>query len=245
VLCQGVRFTIELGEFWCVLGRNGAGKTTLLRALAGLRKPEEGSIILEGRKLADWDRTALARARAYLPQAQRDAFSSTVLETVLTGGFPHRTTLAAHWRFADRHERDPALAILRELGLESMQHRDVLSLSGGERQRVALAAMLLQDAPILLLDEPTSHLDVDKQFLVMNVLSRRLARPKRPCAAFMSVHDINLAARFATHIVLFSDDAAVLSGPVDEILTAENLSRAYHHRVMEIPDGPRRWFVPN
>jgi iron complex transport system ATP-binding protein len=244
-LCRGLSFQVKPGDLWCVLGRNGAGKTTLLRTLAGLRDPDEGAIELNGVALADWGRPELARTRGFMPQAQTDSFSCTVLETILTGRYPHQSRLAEQWRFAAPDDREASQSVLALLGLAELIDRDVLTLSGGERQRVALAALLVQDAPFMLLDEPTSHLDFDKQLRVMEVLQARLAGPKAACAVLMSVHDINLAARFATHILLFSDDACVLAGPVAEVLTATNLTLAYHHGVSEIATQGYRWFLPH
>jgi len=243
-LCSALSFCVEAGELWCILGRNGAGKTTLLRTLAGLSPPEAGRIVLDGRELSGWPRAELARARGFLPQSQGDAFSASVLETVLTGRHPHQPRLADQWRFDLGGTAAGLREILGRLELEPLLHRDILSLSSGERQRVAIAALLMQDAPLMLLDEPTSSLDFDKQLMVMRVLEERLAEAGKPCALLMSVHDINLAARFASHVLLFSNDGLVLAGPAGEVLTAANLSAAYEHPVAEFEAGEHRWFSP-
>jgi len=241
-LCAPLSFTVEPGQFWCILGRNGCGKTTLLRTLAGLRDVEANTVTVGNVALERWQGRDLARVRAFMPQLQKDTFSSTVRETVLVGRFPHRAGLGGGW-FESAIDELAAQAVLAELGLEKLQERDVQTLSGGERQRVALAAILLQQPRLMFLDEPVSHLDFDVQLLLMRVLTRRLARPNEVAAVIMSLHDVNLAARFATHVLLFSDGGEVLTGSAAEILTAAHLERAFHHPVEIAVHKGRNWFI--
>ena len=239
-LCAPFHVMVGPGQMWCVLGRNGCGKTTLLRSLAGLRALTPETVFLGERPLERWGARELARVRAFLPQSQKDAFSSSVLETVLVGRFPYR----AGWGwFESRVERALARTVLTELGLEAFEQRDVQTLSGGERQRVALAAVLLQQPRIMFLDEPVSHLDFDVQLLLMRVLMGRLTQPEGVDAVVMSLHDVNLAARFATHVLLFSDDGEVLAGPTSEVLTATHLGRAFHHAVEIATHNGQNWFI--
>jgi iron complex transport system ATP-binding protein len=249
LLCRALDFVVEPGQFWCVMGRNGCGKTTLLNALAGLRNHEAGQIALKGRPLADWNWRELAQVRALLPQKLNDVFPSTVLESVLIGRFPHQ---GAAWQrqlgFDDRYDQNIALDCLQELGISALAARNVLTLSGGERQRVAVATLLAQAPQLALLDEPVAHLDLDVQRIVLDVLARHAAhgsQPGRPCSAIVTLHDVNLAERYASHVLLFLDDGAVLAGPKSAVITTENLSRAYRHPVREISDGAGRWFVPS
>lgn len=241
-LCAPFHVTVGPGQLWCVLGRNGCGKTTLLRSLAGLRPLSPETVFLGERSLERWGARELARVRAFLPQSQKDAFSSSVLETVLVGRFPHRAGFGRGW-FENRAERALAGTVLAELGLEALERRDVQTLSGGERQRVALATVLLQQPRIMFLDEPVSHLDFDVQMLLMRVLTGRLAQIEGVDAIVMSVHDVNLAARFATHVLLFSDDGEVLTGPTSEVLTAAHLGRAFRHAVEIATHNGQNWFI--
>jgi iron complex transport system ATP-binding protein len=159
--------TFYPGEIWCVAGPNGAGKTTLIATLAGLTRPTAGHVELDGARVADWPAARLAQRRALMPQSVHDAFSASVLDVVLLNRFPHLTGWG--WERAD--DRAAAQAALALLGLADFARRDVLSLSGGERQRVALAAVLCQDAPLLLLDEPLAHLDLHHQVDCLEALA--------------------------------------------------------------------------
>ena len=159
VLCERLAFAVRPRECWAIVGPNGAGKTTLLRALASLQRPAEGEVLYAGRAAADLPLRERARHRAMLPQDSVDPFPATALETVLVGRHPHVD------RFAWESGRDveQARAALARFGLDGFESRDVRTLSGGERRRVALAALLVQDAPLALLDEPSSHLDMGQQ----------------------------------------------------------------------------------
>ncbi|HEX8957320.1 MAG TPA: ABC transporter ATP-binding protein, partial [Burkholderiaceae bacterium] len=137
-LLSGLDLSLEAGQCWLVVGRNGAGKSTLLRALAGLRKPERGSVAIDGRAVADWPLAELARTRAYLPQGRNDAFSYTAREAVLAARHPYHGS--GYWESdADQMAAHEAMA---RLDVAHLAERDLRSLSGGERQRVAIAAVL-------------------------------------------------------------------------------------------------------
>ncbi|MDB5802767.1 MAG: iron complex transport system ATP-binding protein [Betaproteobacteria bacterium] len=225
------------GEFWCVLGANGAGKTTLLRALAGLVAPARGEVLIKGRALAQWERHALALERGFVAQQAHDAFDAGVLETALIGRHPHLDP----WTWEGAADVAAARAVLARVGLEGYEARSVKTLSGGERQRVSLATLLLQDPRICLLDEPTSHQDVAQQATV-SALLRGLAREGRVVIA--ALHDINLAARYATHALLLDGAGTVSAGPVAHMLTAENLSRIYRHPMQVVSGQGADWFFP-
>ena len=237
-LVRELSFRVRAGEVWCLLGRNGAGKTTLLHTVVGLREAQSGAVHLAGRELADWPGIEAARQRGFLPQSIHDAFSASVLESVLVGRHPY----LSRWQWESDHDRELALAALSEVDLAGFEERDVLTLSGGERQRVAIAALLVQDAPLMLLDEPVSHLDLHHQILVLQHLSK-LAR-ERSKAVLLTLHDLNLASRFASHALLFGPDATVRQGPVPEVMGEPELERAFGHRVARLQAGARAWFLP-
>ena len=254
VLFRDLDLVVEPGQLWAVLGKNGCGKTTLLRTLAGLHplsRDERGSISFGHRPLRDWPLDALARERAWLPQKIADAFSATVRETVATGRFPHRTRFSSPFRTSSRgriprRDGDDAAivdATLAALGIEDLAERDVLSLSGGERQRVAIATLLAQTPRMALLDEPTAHLDLDMQHRCMRLIADRVAARASPEAAIVTLHDINLAARYATHVLLFVDADQVDVGPKASVLDPERLSRAYGHRLRIVDDDGAHWFL--
>lgn len=237
-LCSALNLRVEEGEFWCVLGKNGAGKSTLLHTLAGLRAPQKGSIDLCAQPLDRIRAEHLPHLRGLMMQHQHDAFSSTVLETVMASRYPFQTSLA--WE-GDADFR-AAEAALRRVKMDWAADKDVAHLSGGERQRVALASLLAQDPHLLLLDEPTAHQDASSQLLVMSCVRAALAEdeasPQLGKAAIAACHDINLVARVATHVLVLGTER-YWAGPIDEVLSVSVLEAAFACRfsVEATPSG--------
>ena len=192
---------------------------------------------LKGKALADWPVGELARQRGLLPQAQHDAFSASVTDVVLLGRHPH----LGRWAWESAADRRVARAALHSMDLETLTDHDVTTLSGGERQRVGLAALLTQDPPLLLLDEPVSHLDLHHQVTVLEHL-RRLAH-ERGRACLMSIHDLNLAARFCTHALVIGPGAKLHQGPAESTMNEVVLSAAFGHPVAAERFGERTVFV--
>lgn len=237
-LVDHLDWTVDAGECWCIIGRNGAGKSTLLRTLAGLRQPDAGSVAIDGRPLAEWPLEELARKRAYLPQSRSDAFSYRVLETVLAARHPYHAQ--RYWEDSDDHAI--AMAALASMEVAELAQRDVRSLSGGERQRVAIAAMLAQDTPLLLLDEPANALDLAHQVSMMRLIAK-LCREQGKTAVTIG-HDLNLAQQACSHALLLMGDGSWEAGPVDQVMTAPALSRYLGHPIEIVMHGDRRIFVP-
>jgi iron complex transport system ATP-binding protein len=238
-LVRELSFRLAPGELWCLLGPNGAGKSTLLHTVVGLREAQGGAVHLAGRPLAELPPAEAARTRGFLPQAQHYAFSASVLDTVMLGRHPY----LARWQWEGEGDREIARAALRAMDLEGFEERDVLTLSGGERQRMALAALLAQDPPLLLLDEPLSHLDLRHQVLVLEHMAK-LAR-ERGRGALFTLHDLNLAARFAGHALLLTPQGTVRQGPIGEVMTEPELWCAFGHRVARVEAAGRTLFVPD
>ncbi len=237
-LVERLDWHVRPGECWCVIGRNGAGKSTLMRTLAGLRAPDAGSVLVQGRALADWPLAELARRRAYLAQSRSDAFAYRAIDTVLAARHPY----AGHhyWEgSADHHIAREALASMEVLELAD---RDVRTLSGGERQRVAIAAMLAQDTPLLLLDEPANALDLAHQVSVMRLLAR-LCRDQGKTAVMIG-HDLGHAHQASTHALLLMGDGEWEAGPVADVMRAPTLSRYLGHPIEVVEHGARRLFIP-
>jgi len=237
-LVRELSFCLKPGELWCMLGQNGAGKTTFLHTAVGLREPQGGTIRLAGRGLHDWTPLEAANLRGFLPQTLHDAFGANVLDSVMLGRHPH----LGRWQWEGQGERAIARDALGAVDLAGFEDRDLLSLSGGERQRVALAALLVQDAPLLLLDEPVSHLDLRHQVLVLTQLGQ-LAREHGKGVLF-TLHDLNLAARFASHALMLAPGGEVLQGPIGEVMTESDLCRVFGHRVTRIEVAGRTLFIP-
>ena len=239
VLIECLSMTATGGQLWCVVGPNGAGKSTWLSVLAGLRDADGGSVMLDGQALADWPAAAMARRRAFLPQALHDTFPMTVYEAVMTGRHPH----LARWEWegdADAHAVDAAVSALQ---LQSLVQRDVRTLSGGERQRVAMAAVFAQGARVLMLDEPVAHLDLHQQIAVLRLL--REGCRKHGWLVVLTVHDLNLARRFATHALLMDGEGHTNAGSAAEVLTPEHCARVLRTPIAEVADGRRTALIPD
>ncbi len=236
-LCRDVAFDVRAGECWVVVGPNGAGKTTLLHTLAGLRKPAAGSVLLAGESLEDCAPRRRAQRLGFLPQDTFDAFPASALEIALGGRHPH----IPRWHPESASDVQLARNALVAVGMNDAASRDVQTLSGGERRRVALAMLLAQDPEVLLLDEPTNHLDIAHEVRSLDLLAS-LART-RGRAVVMALHDLTLAARYATHVVLMGC-AGVEVGLAATLLDAEKLSALYGQQLVAVAHPRGRAFLP-
>jgi len=237
-LVRELDWNIAEGECWSIIGRNGAGKSTLLRTLAGLRMADQGAVLVDGRPLSDWQLDELARRRAYLAQSRQDAFAYSAIDTVLSARHPYHAD--RYWEGSDDHQA--ALQALAAMGVEHLAARDVRTLSGGERQRVAIAALLAQDTPLLLLDEPANALDLAHQASVMALLARLCHRQRKTVA--MIGHDLNLAHRISTHALLLRGDGGWHAGAVADVMQPALLGDYLGHPIEMIEHGGRRIFIP-
>ncbi len=236
VLCDALSLQLHAGECLGVLGQNGTGKTTLLHTLARLRPVSGGEILLQGRALNAWSRKALATQLGMLFQSSSDEMPASVEETVLLGRHPH----LPDWQWEGPQDLELARKALQDVGLLAMAQREVASLSGGERQRLALAMLLAQQPQLYLLDEPGNHLDIAYQVSALQLLCARLQT--QGAAVCMATHDINLAARFCSRILLLRPDGQPLLGSAQEILTPAILSEAYGCQIAVASTGTRQVF---
>ncbi|WP_394779233.1 ABC transporter ATP-binding protein [Undibacterium sp.] len=237
-LVENLEWQVQPGECWCVIGRNGAGKSTLLRTLAGLRPIDAGQVNMHGKDIGAWPLAELARERSFLSQGRVDAFAYTAIETVLSARHPYHDS--RYWESPE----DIALAhaALQELDVADLAERDVRSLSGGERQRVAIAALLAQDAGLMLLDEPANALDLAHQVSVMQLFAR-LCRQQQKAVVMVS-HDLNLAYSIATHALLLMGDGSWQAGFAAEVMTADRLSLCLGHPIEMFRHGEQTVFLP-
>ncbi|CAM3246544.1 heme ABC transporter ATP-binding protein [Rhodothermus bifroesti] len=230
-ILHGLTFEISAGSFVGLLGPNGSGKTTLLRALSGVL-PYKGRLQLEGRPLRQWPRRALARRVAVVRQAPTLSFDFTVEDVVLLGHAPHKGWLAP-FTAQDRAKARKALAAV---DLADAAHRLLHTLSGGEQQRVFLAQALVQEADLLLLDEPTAHLDVHYQFEFLERMRALTAEGRTVVAVF---HDLELAARYADRLLVLHQGQLVGDGPPEAVLTEALIARVFRMaaRLCRLADG--------
>lgn len=234
-ICRGLDLLIPRGARMGILGVNGAGKTTLLLTLAGLLRPESGAVYLDDRPLSALSNRSRARAIGYAPQDDPDEGEASVLEITLLGRLPHLNWWEPHSALDERRAR----AALATVGLAGFEDRQAATLSGGERRRLALALLLMQDAPVLMLDEPTTHLDLHQQVALLDLLEKMTAK-----TLIMTLHDVNLAARFCDRILLLYPDGEVEHGPADALLDEDRLTRLYRHPVRAIDYAGRKAFLP-
>ncbi len=236
---RGLDLVVGDGELLALLGPNGSGKTTLLRAIAGTVPRDAGEILLFGRALASWSRVALARRVAVLPQSLVLPDGFRVAELVEMGRAPH----ASRWfgsSVEDAHAVERALADADALDLAERQADE---LSGGERQRVLVAMALAQEPELLLLDEPTLHLDIAHQASLLATVARLRAR--RGMTVVAVLHDLNLAVAHAPRVALLGDGRIVADGAPDEILRPDLVRAVFGVSVDEaLTSDGRRFLVP-
>ena len=238
---RGLSLTVDAGEILCLLGPNGCGKTTLFRTLLGLLPPQEGEVRLAGRPLAALRRTEVARLISYVPQAHAPPFPFEVLEVVLMG----RTVRFGTFGQPGRHDRDIARQALDRLGIGTLAHRDYSRLSGGQRQLVLIARALAQQAPLIVMDEPTASLDFGNQAQVLAEIAA-LARGTGGHGVILSTHDPDQAFALGARVALMKDGGIQATGAADTVLTGERLGAVYGVPVtVETTPSGRRVCLPS
>lgn len=230
-ILDGLTFEIPTGSFVGLLGPNGSGKTTLIRAISGML-PYAGRLHLKGHPLKNWSRRDLARQVAVVRQAPSLAFDFTVEDIVLLGRAPHKGWLEPF----TATDRSRAHAALATVDLADAAHRLMHTLSGGEQQRVFLAQALAQEADLLLLDEPTAHLDVHYQFDFLDRVRDLVAEGRTVVAVF---HDLSLAFRYADRLLILHRGRLVADGTPADVLTEDLIARVFRMaaRIHRLPDG--------
>lgn len=221
-ILNGVSLCVQPGQVMAVVGPNGAGKTTLVRSVSGVLPLRGGAIRIAGQDLLQMNPKERARYLAVVPQARQLPGDVSVYDTVLLGRTPYLNWIGS-CGVADHAATRQALELTR---LASLSHRRVGELSGGEQQRVLLARALAQDAPLLLLDEPTTHLDLEHQTVFLNLI-RRLAVEKR-LAVLIILHDLNLASLYTDRVTLLSQGKVFATGLPADVITSQNLTAIYH-----------------
>ena len=227
---RDVSLAIESGEFVAIVGPNGSGKSTFLRGLARLHRPRSGRVILGETDIRSLGSRAVARVLALLPQAPSGALDLTVRELVWRGRYPHQGAVLQRARPQDTDAVEWALTAAR---IEAVASRPLGSLSGGERQRAWIALALAQQPRVLLLDEPTSYLDIEHQLEVMHLLGRLHSGG---LTVVTVLHDLLLASRFAHRIIAMRDGAVILDGSPAEVIQPSALERVFRVPMITLPD---------
>ncbi len=214
-----IAFDLLPGQILALLGPNGAGKSTLLKCIDGLLRPQKGSIELNGRPIRSLHRKAIARRIAYMPQASGEIFPFKVIDMVLLGRYPHGN---GHTGNKDLEKAFKALGRMR---IEDLAMKDFGAISGGQQQKVTIARAIAQEAEVLLLDEPTSNLDIRHQLEVMELL-RHLVKTNS-LSAIITMHDLNLAARYADTVIVLDQGRIIASGEPSLTLTPDTIASVY------------------
>ncbi|HBM49924.1 ABC transporter ATP-binding protein [Marinobacter sp. UBA3607] len=232
-----LNLSVEPGQTWGVLGPNGAGKTTLLHTLAGLLPARSGRVVLSDSPLIALKRRDIARQLGLVFQERQDSFPATVMETALIGRHPWLSP----WESEQADDQIRAQQALVAMDVDHLSGRLLSTLSGGERQRVAIATLMTQNPDIWLLDEPTNHLDLHHQVKVMSLLKNQSAAGK---AVFMCLHDLNLAARWCSHVLLLYPNGDACWGPADSMLKPSALEQLYNQKLVTVEADGAPVFVP-
>jgi iron complex transport system ATP-binding protein len=228
-------FNLEIGSgtVTAILGPNGAGKTTLLHLALGWLKPQNGNILLDHNPLGGYSRRALGQWLGLVPQSEHISFEYSLLEFVLLGRAPYLPSLA----MPGEEDCEIAIDALQQVGLARMRNRSILSLSGGERQLVLVARALAQQPRLLLLDEPTSHLDLSNKGRLVHLL-RKLS--EQGVTIIFTTHEPEIASTLATHLVLMQNGRVLKTGTMEEVFTNHDLSILYQLPVSVVDVAGRR-----
>ncbi|MCW4010838.1 MAG: ABC transporter ATP-binding protein [Candidatus Bathyarchaeota archaeon] len=214
-----VELEVGTGEVLSIVGPNGSGKSTLLKCINRILKPKQNSVLIDGKDTSTFNLKELSKLIGYVPQSSTSTFSFTVFDVVLMGRKPY-----IHWSLSER-DNEIVADMLDFLGIGDLAMRHFNELSGGEQQKVIVARALAQQPQVLLLDEPTSSLDIRHQLEILCLL-RRLALTKG-CSIIVSMHDLNLASRFSDRMIIIKKGKIFASGTPESVLTEETIESVY------------------
>lgn len=232
---EDVFLEVERGEVVSLVGPNGAGKSTLIKCIDRILRPQRGTVLVDGKAASLMGSKDFSRMMGYVPQSTKEIFPYTVFDIVLMGRRPH-----IGWRVTGGDVKVVAKT-LKFMGIEQFASRYFDELSGGEKQKIAMARAIVQEPEILLLDEPTSNLDIKHQLEVMRTV--RLLVEKGRISAIMAMHDLNLASRFSDKIVMLKDGRVFEMGRPESVLIPENIEKVYGVRAEVIKDSTGRPYV--
>ena len=230
---ENISMDLDRSEVLGIVGPNGAGKSTLIRCIDRILTPRGGIILLDGNNISKMTRMEIAKEMGYVPQTTTRVFPATVFDTVLMGRRPH-----LGWKSSE----EDIDKVLELLGIMEFAMRDFNEISGGQQQKVLIARALAQEADILLLDEPTSNLDIRHQLEVMDIMKGIVKR--KGISAIVAIHDLNLASRYTDRLLMMNDGRIFAAGNPESVLTVENIRRAYGVEALVKSDGERPYIIP-
>ncbi|MHC1597778.1 MAG: ABC transporter ATP-binding protein [Methermicoccaceae archaeon] len=216
---EGITMELAKSEVLGIVGPNGAGKSTLIRCIDGILKPQCGSILLDGIEMRNMGLMEVAKRLGYVSQSASRTFPTTVFDMVLMGRHPH-----AGWRCSEG-DVSKVVEVIRLMDLEEFAMRDFNDLSGGQQQKVLIARALAQEPDVLLLDEPTSNLDIRHQLELMDLIKDLVRNGK--ISVVMAMHDLNLASRYADKVLIMKEGRIFNAGHPSDVLTPDNISSVY------------------
>lgn len=229
-ILDDVSFSIGRGEVFGVLGPNGTGKTTIIKCINRILKPDAGEIRFDGRSIRTMKQRDIAKIMAYVPQYMSSFFNLIVVEAVMMGRLPYAG------RCYSAEDERIAFEVIEKMNLEPFAFRSIREMSGGERQRVFIARAMAQQPQVIILDEPTSSLDVHNQLFILNTIAQ-LSR-REGITIIMTIHDLNLASLFCDTVLMLRDGHVFAMGPTQEVLTEENIHGMYRVRTrITVEDG--------
>ncbi|MCW4046883.1 MAG: ABC transporter ATP-binding protein [Candidatus Bathyarchaeota archaeon] len=216
---KDIELEVGLGEMLSIVGPNGSGKSTLLKCINRILKTKQNTVLIDGKDASKLNLKELSKLMGYVPQTSRSTFPFTVFDVVLMGRKPY-----IHWSLSER-DNEIVAEMLDFLGIGKLAMRHYDELSGGEQQKVIIARALAQQPQILLLDEPTSSLDIKHQLEILCIL-KSLSKTNH-CSIILAMHDLNLASRFSDRILMLKQGCIFAVGPPDAVLTEENIESVY------------------
>ncbi|WP_338044909.1 heme ABC transporter ATP-binding protein [Paenibacillus lignilyticus] len=228
-ILREISFTMQEGRMYGIIGPNGVGKSTLLQLLTGMEPPTAGDVLLRDRVVGAYKRKDLAKWVAVLQQGGLPAVGFTVREVVTMGRFPYQNWLGEETSGSGEVVDDA----LGSMGLLELQHRRIDQLSGGERQRVALAKVMAQEPELLLLDEPTTYLDIGYQVQLLDTVKKW--QRERGLTVIAVLHDLNLAAHYCDELLVLHDGGIEAYGPPSEVIRPELIQTVFGARAIVLP----------
>lgn len=234
-ILDDICLSIEDSEILSLVGPNGSGKTTLIKCIDRILRPQ-GHILLDGINMESMSRQKIAQTIGYVPQGSSSSPSNTVFETVLMGRRPHIS-----WSVSDA-DLEKVAEVLERLNLHDLAMRNFSQLSGGQKQKVLIARALAQEPHLLLLDEPTSNLDMKHQLEVMEVIRDLIS--EKNISAVMAIHDLNLASRFSDRLAMLLRGRIYALGPPSSLLNAENMLKVFGIEAVVVEISGRPYVVP-